>query len=390
LFCRTIRFTKREKVDRSRTIKVQVRVVLRILSIISNIPKETFRVLLYNIYMVFSIFTNDHTDMTYQEGMVCDQNNFSHRIRFSNDDDSTHSSGTTVPHENLDEYSNYRKASISSTTKKLVFTSNLKMDDEAINDKENHANFFDRKCYDRDLLKPLNVSHNERQNKFSNNAVINNIGEYSDDCTDEDDDGDNNDLNSPSQLNANSLTPIPVDSRPALYPHQYHAARYGMYPQTFQQSQPYNGFYYSPPHIYPYASAVSQLQYVPFSSPQETNEQRCKPSSSKNTNMSNDAATQVTTGRHRGGVAEPFPEKLYRMLETCEQEGITDVVSFSVHGTTFAIHKPKRFTSEVMTRFFKQSKLTSFQRQLNLYGFKRISTGPDNGAYWVSDYKWIF
>jgi len=56
-------------------------------------------------------------------------------------------------------------------------------------------------------------------------------------------------------------------------------------------------------------------------------------------------------------------------------------VSFFQHGRAFVIHQPRRFVTEVMPRFFRQSKLTSFQRQLNLYGFKRISQGPDHGGY---------
>ena len=83
--------------------------------------------------------------------------------------------------------------------------------------------------------------------------------------------------------------------------------------------------------------------------------------------------------KHSGGVVEPFPLKLHRMLETCEREGLSDVASFFSHGRAFAIHKPRRFVEYVMPRFFKQTKLTSFQRQLNLYGFKRLTTGPDNG-----------
>lgn len=85
---------------------------------------------------------------------------------------------------------------------------------------------------------------------------------------------------------------------------------------------------------------------------------------------------------NRGGVIEPFPEKLHRMLDWCEREGMADVVSFFSHGRAFAIHKPRRFVEDVMPLFFKGSKLQSFQRQLNLYGFKRISQGPDNGGYY--------
>jgi hypothetical protein len=35
-----------------------------------------------------------------------------------------------------------------------------------------------------------------------------------------------------------------------------------------------------------------------------------------------------------------------------------------------------------MQRFFRQTKITSFQRQLNLYGFFRLTRGVDSGAYY--------
>jgi hypothetical protein len=83
----------------------------------------------------------------------------------------------------------------------------------------------------------------------------------------------------------------------------------------------------------------------------------------------------------RGGVAHPFPEKLHIMLDTVEGEGLDHIVSWYPHGRSFAVHKPKEFVAEIMPRYFKQTKLTSFQRQLNLYGFQRITTGNERGSY---------
>lgn len=81
----------------------------------------------------------------------------------------------------------------------------------------------------------------------------------------------------------------------------------------------------------------------------------------------------------RGGVTQPFPEKLYNML-TAEVESA--LVSWLPHGRAFIIRKPKAFAAEIMPKYFRQSKLTSFQRQLNLYAFRRITQGIDSGAYY--------
>ena len=94
-----------------------------------------------------------------------------------------------------------------------------------------------------------------------------------------------------------------------------------------------------------------------------------------------DPAT-VANRRTRGGVTEPFPEKVHRMLSDVGKEGLQDIVSFYPHGRAFGIHQPKKFATEVMPKYFKQSQLSSFQRQLNLYGFTRINAGPDAGGYY--------
>lgn len=90
----------------------------------------------------------------------------------------------------------------------------------------------------------------------------------------------------------------------------------------------------------------------------------------------------VKNRRPRGGIIEPFPEKLHRLLREAEEAGEADVISFFPHGRAFAIHHEERFCREVMPRYFKLSRLSSFQRQLNLYRFTRITAGPDVGGYY--------
>lgn len=72
-----------------------------------------------------------------------------------------------------------------------------------------------------------------------------------------------------------------------------------------------------------------------------------------------------------------FPQRLFRMLNEIEnladKRFLADVVSWHPSGSAFVIHKPKEFVSAVMPIYFStQSKLMSFKRQLNNYGFQRI------------------
>jgi len=84
----------------------------------------------------------------------------------------------------------------------------------------------------------------------------------------------------------------------------------------------------------------------------------------------------------RGGVTEPFPLKLHRLLDQIASDGFESVVGWQRHGRCFVVHKPKEFVEDVMPKYFKQTKFASFQRQLNLYGFSRLTAGLDRGGYY--------
>jgi hypothetical protein len=87
------------------------------------------------------------------------------------------------------------------------------------------------------------------------------------------------------------------------------------------------------------------------------------------------------TGREEDPNNDTFPHKLYRMVAEAEEEGNDNIVSFFAHGKAFAIHKPHDFVREIMPKYFTTSRMSSFQRQLNLYGFRRITEGQDKGGY---------
>jgi HSF-type DNA-binding len=64
-----------------------------------------------------------------------------------------------------------------------------------------------------------------------------------------------------------------------------------------------------------------------------------------------------------------------------EGAGRSDIISFVSGGHAFQVHKPDKFFKDIVPLYFRQSRLSSFKRQLNLYGFELINTGPCRGGY---------
>ena len=142
-----------------------------------------------------------------------------------------------------------------------------------------------------------------------------------------------------------------------------------------------------------------------------------------------DDPSKTPIRRRKGGVNTPFPIVLHRAMAQIERDGYGHIMGWQPHGRCFLIHKPKEFLEIILPRceihrwgyqtsrksfgrlamtslcltkqgFFlvillltyiflslryfasKSNKLTSFQRQLNLYGFNRITRGRDAASYY--------
>lgn len=70
-----------------------------------------------------------------------------------------------------------------------------------------------------------------------------------------------------------------------------------------------------------------------------------------------------------------FPVRLFQMLQDSEQKNFDFIVAWLPDGTGFKVLRRKQFAKQMLAQYFNGIKYTSFLRQLNLYGFKRIAFG---------------
>ena len=76
---------------------------------------------------------------------------------------------------------------------------------------------------------------------------------------------------------------------------------------------------------------------------------------------------------------QKFPVKLYAILA---QKEFQDIITWMPHGRSWKVLKPNLFESLVMPLFFEYSNYHSFNRLVNAWSFRRISSGPDRGSYY--------
>lgn len=74
------------------------------------------------------------------------------------------------------------------------------------------------------------------------------------------------------------------------------------------------------------------------------------------------------------------------MIQESEQNGLDDIVSWTPCGTAFEVHNIAAFEKEIIPNYFRHTRFSSFRRQLNMYGFKRVVVENGLAGFANSDF----
>jgi len=81
----------------------------------------------------------------------------------------------------------------------------------------------------------------------------------------------------------------------------------------------------------------------------------------------------VQTSKCKGATTIPiFLKKTYKMIDTCD----ASIASWTDEGDMFVVKDPELFATRVIPQYFDHNKFSSFARQLNFYGFRKMQSKP--------------
>ncbi|KAG8382281.1 hypothetical protein BUALT_Bualt05G0060500 [Buddleja alternifolia] len=74
-------------------------------------------------------------------------------------------------------------------------------------------------------------------------------------------------------------------------------------------------------------------------------------------------------GESQRSIPTPFLTKTYQLVDDPSNG---DTISWNEDGTTFIVWRPAEFARDLLPKYFKHNNFSSFVRQLNTYGFRKV------------------